>query len=58
MNTQTNLDRIINNVVVATRRNISDNLIMWKNDHKEELLYKNANKLIDKIAEMIRRGDL
>ena len=58
MNTQTDLDKIINNVVSATRRNISDNLIIWKNNHKEELLYKNANELIDEIAEMIRRGDI
>lgn len=55
---QTDLDKIINNAVVATRKNISDNLIIWKNDHKEELLYKNANELIDELAEMIRRGDI
>ena len=55
---QTELDKIINNVVSATRRNTSDNLIIWKNNHKEELLYKNANELIDEIAEMIRQGDI
>lgn len=55
---QTDLDKIINNVVSATRRNISDNLITWKNNHSKELLYKNANELIDEIAEMIRRGDI
>lgn len=55
---QTELDKIINNVVSDTRRNTSDNLIIWKNNHKEELLYKNANELIDEIAEMIRQGDI
>lgn len=56
MNIQTDLDKIISNVVSATRRNISDNLITWKNNHSEELLYKNANELIDEIVEIIRRG--
>lgn len=55
---QSDLDKIINNAVVVTRRNTSDNLIIWKNNHKEELLYKNANELIDEIAEMIRQGDI
>ncbi len=53
---QSELDKIINNVVSATRRNTSDNLIIWKNNHPEELLYKNANELIDEIAYLIRRG--
>ncbi len=52
------LDKLINNIVSATRRNISDNLITWKNNSSEELLYKNANELIDEIAEMIRQGDI
>ena len=55
---QSDLDKIINNAVVVTRRNTSDNLIIWKNNHKEELLYKNANELIDEIVEMIRQGDI
>ena len=55
---RSDLDKIINNAMVATRRNISDNLIIWKNDRKEELLYKNANELIDEMVEMIRQGDI
>lgn len=49
----------ITDILLTRQRNwICDNLIIWKNNHKEELLYKNANELIDEIAEMIRTGDI
>ena len=45
-------------VVLIIRNNIVNNLIIWKNNHSEELLYKNVNELIDELAEMIRWGDI
>jgi len=55
---QTDLDKIINNVCVATRRNIADNLTTWKNDNSSDLYYKNANELLDEVIELIRKGEI
>jgi hypothetical protein len=55
---KTDLDKIINNASIATRRNIADNLTIWKNDNSSNLYYKNVNELLDEVIELIRKGDI
>lgn len=48
------LKEITDILLIRQRNYICDNLIIWKNNNSEELLYKNANELLDEVIEMIR----